>query len=75
MHRSCATSWDTIKLKSQTFQVERPDLPFLRNEERVTKSSRLNHSHPGTTAATCADPRCPSHIVECTWPTSLDEKT
>jgi hypothetical protein len=75
MHRSYATSWDTIQLDSHTFQVEHPHLPFLRYEERVTRSSRPDYSHPRTTAATYADPRCPSHIVGCTWPTSLAEKT
>ena len=75
MHRSYATSWDMIQLKNQTLQVDRPHLPFLRYEERVTRSSRPDYSHLGTTAATYADPRRPSHIVGCTWPTSLDEMT
>jgi hypothetical protein len=43
MHRYYATSWDTIQLKSQIFQVERPHLPFLRYEEKSCEvlSARL----------------------------------
>jgi hypothetical protein len=74
MHRSYSTRWGTIQLKCQTFQVERPHLPFLRSEEGVTRSSLPDYSHLGTTAVTYVDPRCPSHIVGCTWPTSLGEK-
>ena len=59
MHRSYARSWDTIQLKRKFFQVERLHLPFLRYEERVTRSSRPDYAHLGTTAATYADPRRP----------------
>jgi hypothetical protein len=75
MHRSYAMCWDTIQLKSQNFQVERPHLLFLRYEERATRPSRPDYSNLGMTAATYADPRYSSHIVAYTWPMSLDEKT